>query len=132
MIRIPNLEGLRRQKQRVVVTVAGKIAEVNPDDQDTEGVLHQIFTVRVDKVLEDRQNSGVAAGQVVTIAIRYGDGAGMREPIPGLAEGAPIEVCGVYVRAEDAYAQPDGERNPVIHFTHRPLGWIEYHGQRYE
>ncbi|HYF92093.1 MAG TPA: hypothetical protein VD969_07585 [Symbiobacteriaceae bacterium] len=131
MIRIPLLELLRRKKQRIIVIVAGRIAEINPDDQDTEGVLHQIFTIRIDEVREDLKHSGAAVGQIVTIAIRFGDGAGMHEPIPGLAAGAPIEVCGVYVRAEDAYAQPDGEQNPVIHFTHRPLGWVTYDGHRY-
>lgn len=132
MIRIPHWTLLRRQKHRVVVAVAGQIAEHDPDDQDLEGTLHQIFTVRVEEVLEDRHDSGVAVGQIVTVAVRYGDPSGIPAPIAGVAEGDPIEICGVYVRAEDAYAQPDGEQNPVIHFTHRPLGWVAFEGRRYE
>jgi hypothetical protein len=112
--------------------VSGRIAEMNPEDQDEEGVLHQIIAVAVDLVLEDDKRAGLAEGEVVVVAIRYGDPSGFARPVPGLAVGELISVCGVYVAAEEAYAQPDGEQLPVIHFTHRPLGWVEYRGKRYE
>jgi hypothetical protein len=132
VIRIPALGLLRRRLgDRDWVVVSGRIAEMNPEDQDEEGVLHQIITVAVDEVLADEKRSGVSVGEIVLIAIRYGDPSGFAHPVAGLAEGEAITICGVYVPAEEAYEQPGGEQMSVIHFTHRPMGWVEYRGQRY-
>jgi hypothetical protein len=31
-----------------------------------------------------------------------------------------------------AYAEADGDQAAVIHYTHHPLGWVEFQGDRYE
>lgn len=131
MIRIPALDALRRLSDRDWVVVAGTITEMNPEDQDEEGVLHQIILVAVDEVVADDKRTGVTVGEVLLVAIRYGDPSGVAQPVAGLAEGEAIMICGVYVPAEEAYEQPDGEQMSVVHFTHRPLGWVEYRGKRY-
>lgn len=128
MIRLPSLVDLDRAA-RLRVTVAGTITEIDPDD--TQGVRHQIFSIRVDEVIDDPDHAGVSAGEPVNAAIRYGDPGAMPQPIPDLAVGEPITLCGAYVPAEQAYPEADGDLAAVIHFTHRPFGWVEYHGVRY-
>jgi hypothetical protein len=121
----------KSRRERTLVTVQATIAEYNPDDQDEEGAMHQILILRVTEVVEASNGAAVTVGDLLFLAVRYGDPSGLSHPIPGLATGNPIEVRGAYVTPEDAYPQPDGRLLGVLHFTHRPLGWIKYQGETY-
>jgi hypothetical protein len=128
---LTRLELERSRRTRKVVSVAGVITEIDPDQHDSQDS-HQILTIVVEDVLADPQHLGVFFGQLINIAIRYGDANGLHGPIPNLVVGEPLKVSGVYVPLKDAYPQPDGDRYAVIHFTHRPVGWVEYQGKHYE
>lgn len=129
MLRLPALEILAKQT-RLLVTVSGTITEVDPDD--VQGSRHQLFEIRVKQVQADPHETGVSPGDLINVAFRYGDEGSSDERIKGLAVGEPIELRGAYVPRQQAYPDDDGDLHAVIHFTHRPLGWIEYHGRRYD
>jgi hypothetical protein len=128
MLRLPPIELLARNT-RVLVAVSGTITEVDADD--TSGDRHQLFTVKIDSVEEDKLGSGLQPGDLVNVAVRYGDAGSLPERIEGLEVGQPIAIRGAFIPAEKAYPDEDGDRHAVIHFTHRPLGWIDYAGRRY-
>jgi hypothetical protein len=77
-----------------------------------------------------------AAPSLVTneafVAIRYGDREGLASPIPGLEAGKSIELQGEYIDLNHAYPTIGNPGDPVIHFTHHPVGFIVYQGYRYE
>ncbi|HWI63138.1 MAG TPA: hypothetical protein VNT75_14920 [Symbiobacteriaceae bacterium] len=121
----------RSRKLRLIVTVTGTITDYEPDQQDESGTLHQILVIRVEKLDAAGRQPDLEEGQEVHVAIRYGDPSGLEQPIAGLTEGAPIEMQGAFISAEEAYEQEDGRKLAVIHFTHRPLGWVKYQGKTY-
>lgn len=128
MIHLPSAADVARAKKDV--TVLGTITDVDPDDRS--GAYHQIFSVRIDDIIMRAPEIRIAIGQTVNVAVRYGDRQGLPAPIPGLALGETITLCGAYITREVAYPEPDGDWNAVIHYTHRPLGWVDYQGRHYE
>lgn len=131
MFRLPSDSELARSP-RSAVAVAGVITEIDPDRRNSQGARHQIFSVRVDEVRSDAGHAGIFVGEVVNVAVRYGDAIGLTSPVPGLAVGQAIALCGAYIVVASAYAEPDGDKNAVIHYTHHPVGWVEYQGQHYQ
>lgn len=131
MIHLPTLMA-DLQGQRARVTVSSVITEIDPDHHSMNGARHQLFSVQITNVLADRNHTGIAGNQVVNVAVRYGDSESLPEAIPGLAVGEPITLCGAYVPAQFAYGEADGDQRAVIHFTHHPVGWVEYQGKHYE
>jgi hypothetical protein len=130
MIHLPPNLGLL-QPHRVLLTVSGTITEIDPNHRSHMGATHQIFSIQVRQIVQDSDHSGVAIGDVINIAVRFGDRQSLAAPISGLQVGAAIMLSGAYITASAAYGETDGEHNAVIHYTHHPIGWVEYHGHRY-
>ncbi len=106
------------------------VDEINPDDQDYEGSKHQIFVVRIEELTEGDRGA-IEPGERVLVSVRYGDASGLRNPIDEIAPGQPIEIRGAYITPNEARIDADEERLGVLHFTHRPLGWVVYQGRKY-
>ena len=66
----------------------------------------------------------------VFVAIRVTEG-GIATDIPFVV-GTSVEMQGMFIPADQAYPGPDNEGLPVLHFTHRPVGFVEYEGEEYE
>lgn len=115
---------------RPVVHVMATITEVGADTHTHEW--HQHIYATVTQVLDNPNNTEVAPAQRVHVAIQFGDSNGLPAAVPGFAPGQDVELRGVYVSLAQAYAAPNGEHLPVIHFTHHPLGYVIYHGVRYQ
>ena len=62
-------------------------------------------------------------GEDVFVAIRVGDPSGITKPIVGLVDGVGLDVKGVWIPEDQAYAH-GGKKLPVLHFTHHPLGFL--------
>jgi hypothetical protein len=122
-----------RSSSRHVQTLAGIVAEWNPEDQDQDGAMHQILIMQVDDLVDvGRGAPRPSQGDLIYVVIRYGDQEGLPEPIPGIVPGDGITARGVFIPADEAYQQSPEGKFGVLHFTHRPLGWVEYRGKRYE
>ncbi|PWK11327.1 hypothetical protein [Tumebacillus permanentifrigoris] len=121
----PNLFPATPDREGPTIHIIGTITKVLEDD--TEGTKHQRFEVRVDDVHgngDDYSSQQVPQKRdFLKVAVHYGtDGAGIGEhPIPNLQTGERIELQGEYIR-----------HAKVLHFTHHPVGYIEYQSERYE
>ncbi|EJW15653.1 hypothetical protein M5X00_18585 [Paenibacillus alvei] len=116
-----------------VVHVKATIVKVYPD-RERRGAMHQHFDVKINELISIKgaPASLVDMKQDTFVAIRYGDHMGLAEPISGIAEGQEIELQGEYIDHGHAYATEDNrDRSPVIHFTHRPVGYVIYQGKEY-
>ena len=47
-------------------------------------------------------------------------------------DGTPVEMQGDWIPADEATAGEDDPGLPVLHFTHRPVGFVRYEGEQYE
>ena len=113
-----------------ILTVSAVIADPCYCAPDLKGNLHQHFFVNIKEILEGDKN--LVDNNTVFVAVHYGDEEGLKEPLPGIEPGKPIIIRGKFVRAADAYKTVDNPGYPVLHFTHHPIGYIEYDGVRYE
>jgi hypothetical protein len=94
---------------------------------------HQQFVVKIEKVLKFEGGTQNLVGTEVFLAVRFGDSEGLKQPIPGLQVGQPIEAQGEYIPEASAYPTADNSNPilPVLHFTHHPVGFVLYHGKTY-
>ncbi|MBU7320521.1 hypothetical protein [Paenibacillus oleatilyticus] len=116
-----------------VVHVKATIVKVYPD-RERRGAMHQHFDVKINELISIK---GAAASLVdknldTFVAVRYGDNMGLAEPIKGITEGQEIELQGEYIDHNHAYPTEDNrDQSPVIHFTHKPVGFVIYQGKEY-
>jgi len=121
----------RRRKDRDVVEVDCRIAEVEPDD--TSGSKHVRVQVELTDVIEsdgdvdDDVQSHLASHAYVLVAIQYDN---HHPEIPGLIAGVVIRVRGEWITAERAY-DVGGDKLSVLHFTHAPIGFVIVGGTTY-
>jgi hypothetical protein len=113
--------------------VQGTIDCVFPNFQNHHGADHQHFHVKVDRVLEFKGGDENITGEMVFVALRFGDGEGLESPIPDLTAGQPIELQGEYIDQKECYKTQDNSNPviPVLHFTHHPVGFVRYHDEFY-
>ena len=97
-----------------------------------KGGTHQHFLVHRIQVIDiDGAEKSLVTDEAFC-AIRYGDNLGLKERIPDLKEGEEIELKGEYIDKNHALKGIGNPGDPVIHFTHHPVGFVNYHGNHYE
>ncbi len=90
---------------------SGKVYRILPDDN--EGTRHQKFLLRL------ADGTSLLVAHNISLAPR----------IPDIEVGDTVEFCGEYV---------EGERGPLVHWTHRDprgrhaAGWLRHNGKYYE
>lgn len=127
----PGVTKKTNQRKEYLVTVQGTIEKVLDDDLDYRGGRHQRLFVRVTKVLDDPDNARLPRNDNCFVAIRYGDRDGLAQRIQSLdgAAGKQIEIRGRYIPSD-----PKNTKAPsaVIHFTHKPIGYIRFANKTYK
>jgi hypothetical protein len=114
-----------------VVHVKGTVKKVE-DDAIHHGVGHLHFLISIDEILSiEGASADVVKGETFC-AVRYGDHMGLSKRIEDLKEGEPIEMQGEYIDRNHAYHSIGNPGDPVLHFTHHPVGFVIYGGKRYE
>jgi hypothetical protein len=115
-----------------IVHVKGIIKRVEEDGESASG-MHQHLLVNQIVVIDIKggTNPSIVSNEAF-VAIRYGDAEGIPDRIAYFAEGQPIELQGEYVDENHAHKGIGNPGDPVIHFTHHPLGFVVYQGVRYE
>lgn len=106
--------------------VQAVIARVFPDRYDHDGAEHQHIWIAQVQALDGGEDY---AGDVF-VAIRITEG-GVGDDIP-FEDGRPVEMQGDWIPADEATAGEDDPGLPVLHFTHRPVGFVRYQGQQYD
>ncbi|MFJ8356815.1 hypothetical protein ACIQ69_26860 [Bacillus paramycoides] len=115
----------------IVIHVKAVIKTVE-ENVKIHGVMHYHILINEITVIDIK---GIDASKIpdeIYCAIRYGDEEGLGEPIIGLESGSPIELQGEYIEKNQAYSSIGNPGDPVLHFTHHPVGFVVYNGKRYE
>jgi hypothetical protein len=106
--------------------VRAVVSRVFPDRYAHDGAEHQ--HIWIDQ-LESLDGEDDYVGNVF-VAIRVTDG-GIGQDI-SFAEGHSVEMQGDWIPADEATAGEDDPGLPVLHFTHKPVGFVVYDGQEYD
>lgn len=114
-----------------LVHVKALIKQVEPAAK-IHGVSHYHLLINQIRVISIHGADPSIVTDEAFVAIRYGDKMGLREPIKGLEAGQPIELQGEYIDKNHAYPSVGNPGDPVLHFTHHPVGFVIYKGKRYE
>ncbi|WP_259384146.1 hypothetical protein [Bacillus thuringiensis] len=114
-----------------VIHVTGSIKE-REKDVEIKGVMHYHLLINNISVIHAIGVDASTIPDELFCAIRYGDNEGLGEPISGLESGNPIELQGVYIDKNHAYPSIGNPGDPVLHYTHHPVGFVVYNGKRYE
>lgn len=118
-----NRDGSGRGRLRHIRAV---VARVFPDRYAHDGAEHQ--HIWIDQV-EALDGEGDYDGNVF-VAIRITDG-GVGEDIP-FREDDPVEMQGDWIPADEATPGQDDPDLPVLHFTHKPVGFVIYNDKEYD
>jgi hypothetical protein len=115
-----------------LVHLKAVIKKVEHDEVDN-GAKHMHFMIHQVTVLDIHGAAPASVGAEIFCVIRYGDTIGLANRIPGLQSRQEIELQGEYIESNNAYLMLDNPNNdPVLHFTHHPVGFVYYQGVRYE
>ncbi|QDQ00024.1 hypothetical protein FOH38_05520 [Lysinibacillus fusiformis] len=115
-----------------IVHVKATIKLVEEDDSDSKGGKHQHILINNIQVIDIKGAPKSLVTEEAFCAIRYGDTLGLTKRIPDFKEGEEIELQGEYVDKTHAKVGIGNPGDPVIHFTHRPVGFVNYNGKHYE
>jgi hypothetical protein len=118
-----NPDGSGRGEER---HVSATVSKVFPDRATHDGAEHQHIWVDQLQALD----GGVNYQGNVFVAIRITEG-GIGQDIPFEPE-TPVELQGMFIPANQAESGEDNPGLPVLHFTHHPVGFVIYEGERYE
>jgi endonuclease G len=101
-----------------------------PDEKAEGEVIHYHVLINVNQIItgdddiKDDLQRCLNNKEKVFVAVRYGDKMGITEPIAsGLEEGRELNIKGEWITKEKAYTH-GGEKMSVLHFTHKPFGFI--------
>ena len=102
------------------------MSRVFPDRVSHDGAEHQHIWIDDLQALDG--GDGLAGN--VFVAIRVTEG-GIGTDIPFKVD-TPVEIQGMFIPADQAEPGQDNAGLPVLHFTHRPVGFVKYEGETYE
>ncbi|MDB5400890.1 MAG: hypothetical protein QOF70_2765 [Acetobacteraceae bacterium] len=122
-IGLRNADGSGRGEKR---HVKATVSKVFPDRISHDGAEHQHIWIDDLQALD----GGADYQGNVFVAIRVTEG-GIGSDIP-FEVGTPVEMQGMLIPADQAEPGQDNAGLPVLHFTHRPVGFVEYEGEEYE
>ncbi|HEX2941227.1 MAG TPA: hypothetical protein VHO91_09280 [Rhodopila sp.] len=105
--------------------VTATVSRIFPDRYSHDGAEHQHIWIDDLQPLDD----GPSYDGDVFVAIRVTEG-GIGRDIPFQLDTA-VEMQGKFIPADEAYPGPDNAGLPVLHFTHAPVGFVEYDGEVY-
>jgi hypothetical protein len=105
--------------------VSAVITRVFPDRYAHDGAEHQHVWIGQITALD----GGADYAGNVFVAIRVTEG-GVGEDIP-FQENHQVEMQGDWIPANEATAGQDDPGLPVLHFTHKPVGFVRYEGKEY-
>jgi hypothetical protein len=106
--------------------VGANIVKLFGERIQLEGAAHQ--QLWIDR-LTSLNTDGFAYAGNVFVAIRITDG-GIGEEIPFVV-GMKVEMQGMYIPANEATPGVNDPGLPVLHFTHKPVGFVMYDGVTY-
>ncbi len=123
----PRRRSKTQPRQRKLAEIDAKVCRLFADD--LSGAKHQQFTavptkwIAGDVSAKENVQDLITAETEVRLAVRFGDSRGLADRIPGLRRDTELRIKGEWIGADEAFSI-GGERLPVLHFTHDPLGFV--------
>lgn len=109
-----------------LVRVLGNIEKLYPSSDHHNGANHQhLILNNITLEYSEGFPQGMTISDRIFVAIRFGDNEGLVDPVP-FVEGQMTRMQGEYIDAADAYATADNPGLSVLHFTHHPVGFVEF------
>ncbi|GAC1459472.1 MAG: hypothetical protein NVS2B14_08580 [Chamaesiphon sp.] len=109
-----------------LIRVVGTIETLFPSPDSHNGANHQhLILSNITVEHTEGLPSGMEVASRIFVAIRFGDNEGLVDPIP-FVEGQKTRIQGEYIDAKDAYPTADNPDLAVLHFTHHPVGFVEF------
>ncbi len=106
--------------------VSATIVKLFGEHIQLAGAAHQQLWI---DQLNSLDQDGFAYAGNVFVAIRLTDG-GIGAAIPFVA-GTGVEMQGMFIPADQATPGANDPGLPVLHFTHKPVGFVVYDGKTY-
>ncbi len=109
-----------------LIRVVGNIKHLYPAPENHHGANHQhLILDNIQVEYTEGMPEGLEVSSEIFVAIRFGDNEGLVDPIP-FVEGQLTRMQGEYINAAEAYATEDNPGLAVLHFTHHPVGFVEF------
>lgn len=130
VILVPAFTPEKKKQKEYLVTIEATIEKSLSDDSDQKGGKHQRMFVRVTKVLDNPDRASVEMKRDILVAVRYGDENGLSQRLKALdgAVGKQIELRGKYIPKENLFGN---KNHDVLHFTHKPSGYVRFANKTY-
>ncbi|MBV9389751.1 MAG: hypothetical protein JOZ78_25290 [Chroococcidiopsidaceae cyanobacterium CP_BM_ER_R8_30] len=110
-----------------LIRVVGNIEKVFPSSDNHNGANHQhLILNNITVEYSEGMPSDLQVSDEIFVAVRFGDDEGLVDPVPFEA-GKKTRIQGEYIDSAEAYPTADNpSRLPVLHFTHHPVGFVEF------
>ena len=109
-----------------LIRVVGTIEQLFPSPDHHNGANHQhLILNNITVEYSDGLPNGLKVSPRIFVAIRFGDNEGLVDPVP-FVEGEMTRMQGEYIDAANAYPTEDNPGLSVLHFTHHPVGFVEF------
>lgn len=106
--------------------VSATVVQLFGEHLQAEGAAHQQLWINA---LTSLDRDGFSCPGNVFVAIRITEG-GIGQEIPFVV-GTPVEMQGMFIPADQAAPGTNDPGLPVLHFTHKPVGFVVYDGVTY-
>ncbi len=109
-----------------LIRVLGDIEKLIPSPEHHNGANHQhLILNNITVEHTEGMPDGLQVSEQIFVAIRFGDNEGLVDPVP-FVQGERTRMQGEYIDAAQAYPTEDNPGLSVLHFTHHPVGFVEF------
>lgn len=109
-----------------LIRVVGNIEKLFPSPDNHNGANHQhLILNNITVEYSEGLPPGLEVSKEIFVAIRFGDNEGLVDPVP-FVESQMTRMQGEYIDAARAYPTEDNPGLSVLHFTHHPVGFVEF------
>lgn len=109
-----------------LVRLVGNIKYLFPAPENHHGANHQhLILDNIQVEYTEGFPDGLEVSSEIFVAIRFGDNEGLVDPVP-FVQGQMTRMQGEYIDAAQAYVTEDNPGLSVLHFTHHPVGFVEF------
>ena len=109
-----------------LILVLANIETLYPSPGNHNGANHQHLILNNIKVESAKgMPPGLQVSERIFVAIRFGDDEGLADPIP-FVQDQLTRMQGEYIDSAQAYPTQDNPGLSVLHFTHHPVGFVEF------
>ena len=109
-----------------LIRITANIEKLFPSPSNHNGANHQhLILNNITLEYSEGLPPGLQVSSEIFVATRFGDEEGLVDPVP-FEEGKMARLQGEYIDSSKAYPTDDNPGLSVLHFTHHPVGFVEF------